>query len=178
MITVRVNHKDETVTYSKLVVYKGRLFSFRITKYLYYAKPYHLNHKLPLPIELREKGKILFEELFFWPEEFYISEKRNHFVHDSFVDSGFNKQTKKPYEVNWEEIFVKLDEKNNSALLISNDKNFKHQNTMYMAIPPNTPGVTRYDYVTDDGMMHYNAKQGEYQGIEIFYNGKQKILSW
>lgn len=178
MITVRINHKDETVTYSTLISVDGKLISLRITKYLYYAKPHQLNHKLPLPAELQEKKITLFEDLFYWPEEFYTSAKRNHFMYHNLLDSAYNKQTRKPYDANWEEIFIKLDKKNNNVLLISNNKDFKHQNTMYVAIPPHTPGVQRYDYITDDCLYYYNATQGEHQGIEIFYDGKQKILNW
>lgn len=178
MITVKVNHKDETVTYSTLVNVDGKLLSLRVTKYLYYAKPHQLNHKLPLPLDLQEKKITLFEDLFYWSLEFYTSAKRNHVVYNNLVESDFNKQSKKAYEVNWEIIHVKFDPKNKNVLLISNNKDFVHKDTMYMAIPPNTPGQQRYDYVTDNGMLYYNTKQGEHQGIEIFYDGKQKIFNW
>lgn len=178
MITVRINKNDETVTYSTLVNVEGRLMSFRMTKYLYYQPACALNHSLLLTDEYKDFKIDLFELLFHWPKEYYTSAKRNHFVYHNLIDTNFHRQTKKNYEVNWEEIFVKLDPKNKNVLLISNNKDFEHKNTMLMAIPPNTPGLERYDYVTDDGMYHYNSKKGEHEGIEIYFNGIEKIISW
>ena len=173
MITVRVNKKNDTVTYSTLINVDGKLLSLKNTKYLYYAKPYHLNQSLPLPDDLIEKKVTRFEEAFYWPEECYTNPKRNHFKYHDVVDSNYKLQNNKDYINQWEEIFVRLDPTNKNVLLISNDKD-----TMYIAIPPNTPGVERYDYVTDDGMFHYNCNKGEHRGIEIYFNGSEKILSW
>lgn len=177
MITVKINHKNETVTYSSLLHIDNKIISIRVTKLLYYAKPYQLNHKLPLPKDLIDNNITLFEDLFYWPEELYTSSKRNHYLYQNFLETDFNYQSKKDYEINWEVIHVKLSPDNKNVLLISNNKDFPFKDTMYIAIPPNTPGEERYDYVTDDCMLYYNSKKGEHQGIEIFFNGKEKILA-
>jgi len=173
MITAKIDHKNETATYSTLIKIDGKLMSLRVLRYLSYQKPYQLNHKLPLPEELTEKKITLFEDLFYWPEEFYTNPKRNHLAYLNIADSDYYYQSKKPYEIQWEEIKVSLDPKNNNALRLENKTDWH-----MIAIPPGSPGITRYDYITDDNMYHYNCKQGEHKGIEIILTGTEKIINW
>jgi len=173
MITVKIDKKNETVTYSTLIKIDGKLISLRVLRYLGYQKPYQLNHKLPIPDDLLEKKITLFEDLFYWPEEFYTNPKRNHLAYVNIADSDYYKQSKKSYEINWEEIKVYLDPKNKNALFTENKLDW-HVRT----IPPASEGEQRYDYITDDNMYHYNCKQGEHKGIEIFLNGGERTISW
>jgi hypothetical protein len=173
MITVKIDKKNETVTYSTLLKIDGKLMSLRVLRYLGYQKPYQLNHKLPLPDDLLEKKITLFEDLFYWPEEFYTNPKRNHLAYINIFDSDYHYQSKKSYEINWEEIKVYLNPKNNGALILSNKTDWH-----MIAIPPASEGEQRYDYITDDNMYHYNCKQGQYKGIEIFLDGLKKTISW
>jgi len=173
MITVKIDHKKETTTYSTLLKIDGKLISLRVTRYSYYQHPYKLDHSLPLPEDLVAKKITLFEDLFYWPEEYYTNPKRNHLAYVNILDSDYYYQSKKNYEIQWEEIKVSLDPKNNNCLVLSNKTDWHP-----IAIPPGSPGITRYDYVTDNGMYHYNCKQGEYKGIEIILNGLEKIINW
>lgn len=179
MITVIVDKKKEAVTYSTLVLVDGKLISLRVTKLLYYAKPFHLDHSLPLPKDVNS----LFEELFYWPREYYTNPKLNHLAYNRMVDTGFYTkhlfteeqereyekvkrpyyyQSKKDYEVNWEEINVEFFPDNRKALRLSNNKEWHP-----IAIPPNGSNEVRFDCVTDDGRYHYNCKEDEYKGILI-----------
>lgn len=173
MITVKIDKKNETVTYSTLIRIDGKLISLRVLRYLSYQKPYQLNHSLPLSEDLIQKKITLFEDLFYWPEEFYTNPKRNHLAYINIFDSNYHYQSKKPYEINWEEIKVYLDPKNNNALITENKTDWHIR-----AIPPGSIGEVRYDYITDDNMYHYNCKQGEYRGIEIVLNGTEKTINW
>lgn len=172
MISVIVDNKKETVTYSSLIMVDSKPLSIKVTKLLYYAKPYHLNHKLSLPEDLIERKITLFEELFYWPLELYASEKRNHLLYNLIKESEYNKQTEKYYELQWEVLDVNFDKGNKNSIIIKDKKNW-----MALVSPPNTPGVERYDYITGDGCLHYNCKKDEYHGIEIFFDGKQKLLN-
>jgi hypothetical protein len=173
MITVKVDKKNETVTYSTLLKIDGKLMSLRVLRYLGYQKAYQLDHTLLLPEDLLEKKITLFEDLFYWPEEFYTNPKRNHLAYTKIVDSDYYYQSKKSYEINWEEIKVSLKPDNNNVLILSNKTDWH-----MMAIPPGSNGSQRYDYITDDRMYHYNCKQGHYKGIEIFLDGTTKTISW
>ena len=173
MITVKIDKKNETVTYSTLLKIDEKLMSLRVLRYLGYQKPYQLNHTLPLPEDLKAKGITLFEDLFYWPEEFYTNPKRNHLAYINIVDYDYYYQSRKSYEIQWEEIKVYLNPKNNNALFFENKKDWH-----LVAIPPGTEGEQRYDYITDDNMYHYNCKKGDYKGIEIFLDGTKKTISW
>ena len=102
-ITVGINKEKETVTYSTTIIVGYMEMLLSVTKLLYYAKPYHLNHSISLPAELLEKKPpvTLFEELFYFPEEYYASHNRNHFCFNRLVDTNFNYQSEKYYEVQW-----------------------------------------------------------------------------
>ena len=194
MVTVKVDKKNETVTYSTLVEVDGKLLSFRVTKLLYYAKPYHLDHSLPLPDDLKKQRVTLFEELFYYPKEYYTNPKLNHLAYNRLVDSGlyckhlfteeqekeyekvkrpYYYQSKKLYELNWEEIHVSFDKDNRKVLILSNDKNWHP-----IAIPPNGSDEKRFDCITDDGMYHYNCKEKEFQGILITLEPKDGKISF
>jgi hypothetical protein len=40
---------------------------------LQYAKPYEIDHSLPLPEDLQKEKKTLFELIFYWPKEHYTN---------------------------------------------------------------------------------------------------------
>lgn len=172
MVTVIIDKKNETVTYSSLIMVDSKALSIKVTKLLYYAKPYHLNHKLPLPDDLIEHKITLFEELFYWPVELYTSDKRNHLLYNLIKESSYHKQTGKDYELQWEVLDVRFEKDNKNSIIIRDKKNW-----MALVSPPNTKGIERYDYITGDGFLHYNCKKGEYHGIEIFFDGCEKILN-
>ena len=100
---VEINKENETVTYSTTVIVGERKLLMSVTKLLYYAKSYHLDHALPMPAELVEKKVTLFEVLFYWPEEYYTNEKRSHHAYNRLIDTNYNYQSKKDYEVQWKE---------------------------------------------------------------------------
>jgi hypothetical protein len=107
-ISVEVNKEEETVTYTACVSVGGRTevhmetqLTLSVTKLLYYAKPYHLDHAIPLPAELTQKEVTLFEELFYYPVEYYASARRNHFCYNRIADTGYEYQSGRPYEVQW-----------------------------------------------------------------------------
>ena len=161
MITVKINSKEETVTHSTLIKVGTKYISLIVTKYLYYAKPYHLDHNLALPKDLLDKQITLFEELFYWPLTHYIDPTKNHLAYTSMLNSNWIRLSEKKYEVQWEEIKLQLDPRNNLVLWLSNSKT-----TYPLAIPPKDKGE-RYDYFTCDFKYHFNCKQGEHEGIEI-----------
>lgn len=218
MITVIVDKNKEKVTYSTLLIINNKPISIKVTKLLYYAKSYHLNHNLTLPADLVEREVTLFEELFYWPLELYTNSKRNHILYNLIKNSNYNYKSEQDYEVQWEVLEVYLHSENKNCLVIKeidssapssvmlkckrrvqlrkeriSKKSFKRinihdkhrkisclnikKNWMILAIPPNSLGIKRYDYVTGDGHLHYNCKKDEYHGIEIFHDGNKKLLN-
>lgn len=162
MITVKVDHKKETVTYSTLIEIDGNLISLRVLRYLGYQKPYQLNHTLPLPEELTEKKISLFEDLFYWPKEYYTSPKRNHLAYANIKYSDYYFQSLKPYEIQWEIIKISFELDNRKALRLENKKDWH-----LCAIPPNGSEEKRFDCITDDNSYHYNCGEKEFAGILI-----------
>lgn len=101
MITVAINHEKETVTYSTRINVEGKLLLLSITKLLYYAKPHQLNHSLPLPQDLIDSKITLFENIFYFPIEYYTSKKRGHYVHCDIVESNYIYNSGLLYERQW-----------------------------------------------------------------------------
>lgn len=98
MITVKINNEQETVTYSTHIVVDDKQVLLSITTLLYYAKPYHLDHNISAPKDVKET---LFEQLFFYPEECYTEPKLNHIAYFRMTEpnSGYLNRDKnfKPY---------------------------------------------------------------------------------
>lgn len=144
----------ETTTYSTIIVVDGKYISLSVIKHFGYQKPYELNHKLPVP-----KNVDLFEEIFYWPLEDFINSKLNKIAYKQITETDFYYKSKLLYELNWEVINVNIE---NRQFTISNkEKNYTG------AIPENSLGEPRYDYITDDCHYKYNCKIGEYKGRAI-----------
>jgi hypothetical protein len=104
MITVDVDKEKGEVTYTTTLNVDGRTMKLSITRYLYYAKPYQLDQSLPLPDDLKKKGITLFEDLFYWPEEFYNNPKRGHYMYSRMVETNYHHKNGEKYEIQWKEI--------------------------------------------------------------------------
>jgi hypothetical protein len=185
MIHVKINKKNETVTYSTLLRIDDKFVYLENTMLLYYAKPYHLDHSLPRP---KDAKTTLFEELFYYPKEHYTDSKANHLAYFrmSEPNSGYARDkdfvpfhhmtgnsyndpssTGKPYEIQWMEIKFDFFPDNRKAVKMHNNKGEYH----YFAIPPNggdTERVDVYDVAYLHNAYHYDSQMNKDKDGRIF----------
>ena len=158
MITIKINKEKQLVTHSTIIMADGKYLSLSITKHLGYQKPYQLDHKLPLPKDVKD----LFEDLFYWPEEYYTnSTKLNNLAYKRLLETDFHYKSGLIYEIQWEVINIKIEKGTLTMSSIGQEKSYT------TAIPPNGFDEPRYDYITDDCHYKYGCKPGEYAGRAI-----------
>jgi len=161
MITKTIDKTKTKVTFATLLKIDGRNIRLFYTRILATLKE-----------DLEDYS---FEEYFLWPKAAYTNEllytkdglkSMWHQMYYQIVASGYS-QLGKWHEVCWEEI--KVEDKGHYIIL--SDSKSSHP----CAIPPASPGETRYDYITTDGRYHYGCKKDEFEGIEIIVIGKYKF---
>lgn len=166
-IAIHINKKKETVMFSTFLQYGDRILSLSVTQHLGYQKAYRLDHSI-LPLDRNEKpikDFDLFEDIFYWNKECYLDPAKNHNVHRQMIETDFYYVSEEKYEVQCIEIKVE----HTHCIKLSNKKKF-----YLYAIPPANHKEDRIDYITHDGIYHYNCSKEEFIGIEVFVPKKDK----
>ncbi len=108
VIKIRINHESEIVTYSTKIVVDGNTLKFSVTKHVGYQKPYQLNHSLILPEDMVQSKTTLFEDIFYWKEDFYTNSSLNKLCYNEIVHNNYNYNSKKVYEIQYSLTFFSL----------------------------------------------------------------------
>lgn len=182
MISIKINKKEETITFFTLLKFEGRFLYLENTWLLYYAKPHHIDHSLPAPKDIQEAKISLFEELFYWPKEHYTNATKTNqlaYFRMSEPNSGYLSRDKnfipfysphtnsQPYNIQWMELKFEFFPNNRKAIKYSNNKG----DFNFFAIPTNSRDTERIDtyiFGPDNNEYRYDSEMSDDKDGKIF----------